>query len=90
MFGTPVRGVNAFTSRLLNIISLNVKQTLKRCTFVRVCIKKFNSSNSDSSLQHTTMAFNSGAKGLTDFVFLFIFLHTADLVLGVKGFILTR
>jgi hypothetical protein len=30
---------NAFTSRLLNIISLNMKQTLKRCTFVRVCMK---------------------------------------------------
>jgi hypothetical protein len=43
---------NAFTSRLLNIISLNMKQTLKRCTFVRVCMKKFKSANSDSNLQH--------------------------------------
>jgi len=43
---------NAFTSRLLNIISLNMKQTLKRCTFVRVCMKKFKSANSDSSLQY--------------------------------------
>jgi hypothetical protein len=33
---------------------------------------------------------NSGAKGLTDFVFLFIFLRTADLVLSMKGSILAR